>query len=108
MFDKGDIIMNENNQNLAGVSQTEVVNQLPKQKKNATYWLVPVALLLSGGVFKGISLIVDMVNAQGGEIKETASVIVNIIDILPLIAWGLIIPSIIVAIIMSAKQKKIN
>ena len=108
MLGKGDIIMNENNQNLVEASQTEVVNQQSKQKKNVTYWLVPVALLLSGGVFKGISLIVNMVNEAGGEVKGTAAVIDNIINILPLIAWGLIIPSIIIAIIMSAKQKKAN
>ena len=79
-------------------------NNVVEEKKSVAAWLIPIALLLCGGVFKVLALIIEMVSEAGGETHGLATVI-TVLDILPYIAWGLIIPSIIISII-NAKKKK--
>lgn len=92
--------MNETNTNTVQQPTVEA-----KKKGIGAYWGFPFAFLIAGIVFKMLSLIINMVNDAGGEVKGLAAAI-KIIDILPYIAWGLIIPSIIIAIISTIKNKK--
>lgn len=91
--------MNETNTNVVQQPTVEA------KKKAGGYWAFTFAFLIAGIVFKMLSVIINMVNDAGGEVKGLASAI-KIIDILPYIAWGLIIPSIIIAIISTIKNKK--
>ena len=79
-------------------------NNVKEANTNVVSWLIPIALLLCGGVFKVLALIIEMVNEAGGETQGIATVI-TVLDILPYIAWGLIIPSIIISIINTKKKK---
>lgn len=103
MYCKGEYDMNENNDNEVQSNQSVVENN----GSTFTYYLFPIALIFCGAIFKALSLIIKMVNDAGGEVVGI-SVAIKIMDILPYIAWGLIIPSLIIAIIKTIKAKKKN
>ena len=93
--------MNENSVNEVQSNQ----NVTEKSSGTFTYYLLPIALIFCGAIFKVLSMIIDMVNEAGGEVVGIA---ISIMNILPYIAWGLIIPSLIIAIVKTIKAKKRN